>query len=88
MVRWARGHGEVAEVHRVTDVELVQTDLVSGPEVTQVLDGADEVAGALGAVDGEGLFAVVEVHRLEQGGQAQEVVPVEVGDEDVGYLHE
>ena len=64
-------------------IDGVDADREFGPAAGDGDEGLDLAPGAGGDVDGDGVGPLVEVHRLQQAGDAEDVVAVEVRDEDV-----
>jgi hypothetical protein len=63
-------------------VHLDEVDGIAYVVAREVEGGLDDLPGALGSYDGDGLRATAEVHGGEEAGEAEEVVAVEVRDED------
>src|SRR5207245_2238869 len=68
--------------------QFLRMDREPGREVAEGQQLPDEPLDAPRSVDLEGRLASVHRHALDHPGQAEEMVPVEVGYEDAGDLHE
>lgn len=62
-------------------VHLDEVDGIAYVVAGEVEGGLDDLLGALGGHDGDGLRAAAEVHGGEEAREAEEVVAVEVRDE-------